>query len=119
MTAVFTNPVEKSCWETCQACFRCQAKGTYLRCQSCSGRLDEEGVIEPYIDDACMCTQGILRWRKKNGELVHFPYTKDPFQATVTREEKLQDEADWEAYVNDLREKHDDEHLNPIEYYES
>ncbi len=115
----YRNPAEKQCWETCQACYRCEAKGSYLRCRNCSGRFDLEGITDPCEDDFCDCRNGVLRWKPERGPLIVTRYKVNPYGGSVKMEEKTQDEKDWESYLSDLREKHDSEHLNPIQIYES
>ena len=111
----FRDPTTRSCWETCQACYRCEAKGTRAACNNCSGRLDPFGVTDPHPDDRCRCREGILQYVKANGQLTQVRYKTNPYKGKVLQIEKTEDERDWEAYLNNLREKHDNPNLDPIE----
>ena len=108
------NPSSKPCWETCAACYRCKDKGRYTKCHSCSGRHDPFLRTDPDPDDFCSCTEGILRWRAKDGRLIVSKYRSNPFATKLITETKTQDEKDWEAYVWDLREKLDNPNYDPI-----
>ena len=110
----FENPAFKSCWETCQACYRCSAKGSYAKCNRCSGRFDMYGVTVPDPEDYCTCTSGVLRYKTKEG-LVLVPYRSNPFEAKVMQKEKLQDEEDWNAYLGELRERFQNPDYDPIQ----
>lgn len=114
----YKNPVTKDCWTFCPSCNRCQDKGRYSKCQSCSGRYDPKGNIDPHPDDYCDCKNGILRWRTQEGKIVHVRFKSNPFKGKVKYEKKSQDERDWDAYVKDMREKMDDPNFNPITIYE-
>jgi len=111
----YRNPGEKQCWETCPACFRCAAKGTRLQCQNCSGRFDIEGMVDPDPDDMCRCAEGILQWKPKNGKLIQTRYRVNPYGGKIIREEKTEDERDWESYVTDLQNRFEDPNYNPIQ----
>lgn len=115
----YRNPTEKQCWETCQACFRCAAKGTRLECSRCSGRFDLHGITDPHEDDRCRCTEGVLQYVKADSTLVQVKYKSNPFKGSIQRKEKTPDERDWENYVTSLREKFGDENYNPIKVTES
>lgn len=41
-------------------------------------------------------------------------FKSNPFKNKVQYEKKTEDERDWDAYVNDMREKLDDPNWNPI-----
>lgn len=110
----FSNPTEKWCWTFCASCNRCQDKGKYNKCKGCSGRYDPEGTIEPDQDDYCDCKNGVLRWKTKEGKLLIVKFTSNPFKGKVTYKKKSEDERDWDAYVNDMREKLDDPTWDPI-----
>jgi len=69
---------------------------------------------DPDPDDFCSCTQGILRWRAKDGRLIISKYKTNPFKTKIITESKTQDEKDWESYVWDLREKLDNPNYDPI-----
>ena len=110
----YQNPVEKSCWETCNACFRCEAKGTRAACNNCSGRFDMHGVTDPHPDDYCDCRNGVLNYVKQNGKRVRVKYRTNPYSGKVIPAESTQDEKDWEEYVRSLQEKYDDEYFDPL-----
>lgn len=111
----YRNPTTRPCWETCQACYRCAAKGTRAACSSCSGRHDIGGTVDPHPDDICRCTEGILQYVKENGKMVQVRYKTNPFKGEVMMKKKTQDERDWEAYLNELRERFDNAFYDPIE----
>lgn len=119
----YPNPAFKPCWETCQACFRCAAKGDYMSnyhgCSGCSGRFDLNGVTDPHEDDQCRCTEGVLQFVKANGEMRQVKYKSNPFEGSVHTNTKTEDERDWEAYVKNLRERFQDETYSPLEVSES
>lgn len=108
------NPSSKWCWETCSACFRCKNKGRFGQCGDCSGRHDPFLRTEVDEHDYCSCTEGVLRWRAKNGMLIVKRYTKNPFESKILTEAKTEDERDWEAYLKDLREKLDNPNYDPL-----
>lgn len=110
----YKNAVENWCWIFCPSCNRCQDKGKYSKCNGCSGRFDPEGTIEPDPQDFCDCRNGILRWKTKQGRLIITKFKSNPFKGTVKYEKKSEDERDWDSYVNDMREKLNDPHWNPI-----
>jgi hypothetical protein len=111
----YENPTDKRCWTSCQACFRCEAKGSLSKCNGCSGRFDLNGRVVPHEDDRCRCKEGLLQYVKENGKMVQVKYRKDPFAGTIIRKEATQDERDWSRYVNDLRERHQDPDYEPVE----
>lgn len=108
------NPSDKSCFALCKSCYRCGDKGRYAKCQTCSGRHDPFEKIPEDPDDFCQCTQGVLRWKTRNGKLIIRRMKNDPFAGQVITQSKTQDERDWENYLVDLRERMDDETYNPI-----
>lgn len=108
------NPSAKTCWSTCGACYRCKDKGRYTACGKCSGRHDPFLQTDVDPDDFCSCTEGILRWRSKAGQLIVRKYKSNPFESKVISESKTEDEQEWDAYVHDLREKFDDPNYDPI-----
>ena len=111
----YPNPIYKQCWETCQACFRCEAKGSYAKCDGCSGRFDMNGRVVPHEDDKCRCREGVLQYVKDNSQLIQVKYKTNPFVGKVIRKDATQDQRDWETYVNDLRERHQDPDYEPVE----
>ena len=112
----YENPADKVCWSYCTSCGRCENKGAYSKCGGCSGRYDPQGQRHPDRDDYCRCKQGILQWVTKEGRLTQVQFKSDPFAAVVKYEKIDQDEADWESYLKDTREKLDDEHWDPIKF---
>ncbi len=110
----YKNPTENPCWIFCASCNRCQDKGRYSKCKSCSGRYDPEGKIDPHPDDFCDCKNGVLRWRTQEGRLVMTRFKSNPFKGTVKYEKKSEDERDWDSYVKDMREKLNNPNWNPI-----
>lgn len=114
----FSNPSEKWCWETCNACYRCANKGRYSHCENCSGRHDPFSRVDPHPDDFCDCKNGVLRWRAQDGKVFVRRYDRNPFKAKVIVENKTQDEKDWESYVQDMREKFDNPNWDPVKVYD-
>jgi len=115
----YRDPSTRGCWETCTACGRCSKKGTSA-CplpNSCSGRFDMNGKIDPHLDDFCQCTQGVLRWRTQEGRVIITKYGRNPFRGSIQRESKTEDERDWDSYVADMQEKLDNPNWNPIKVY--
>lgn len=112
----YRNPADKWCWEYCTSCGRCSNKGRYAACNGCSGRFDAKGIRDPDIDDYCRCKEGILQWKTQEGRLVQVRFTKNPFSSIIAHEKASQDEADWESYLKDTREKLGDEHWDPIQF---
>ena len=111
-----TNPSSRWCWNTCPACYRCADKGRYSQCSGCSGRHDPFLRTDPDPDDFCQCTEGVLRWRAKDGRLLVSQYRTDPFKTKIMSARKTQDEAEYDAYVKDLREKLDNPNFDPISF---
>ena len=111
----YLNPSHEPCWETCSVCYRCANKGRYTKCNKCSGRHDPFLRVDPDPDDFCQCTEGVLRWRAKNGQLVIRKYNGNPFENKIQTEKITEDEKDWNAYLDDMREKLDDSDYNPIQ----
>lgn len=110
----YKNPTEKWCWTFCTSCNRCQDKGRYTACNSCSGRYDPEGKIDVHNDDFCDCRNGVLRWRTQEGKLIMTRFKSNPYRGEVKYEKKSEDERDWDSYVKDMREKLNDPNWNPI-----
>lgn len=113
------RPQEKSCFVGCRACMRCEKKssGQCPSPYSCSGHVEVQGghSWDRYDrDDECRCSEGILKIRRKNGQLVMTRYSKNPFQAIATREHITQDERDWNQYLQNAREELDDELYDPL-----
>ena len=114
----YQNPSDKQCWSFCSSCNRCQDKGRYTKCGSCSGRYDPLGRIDECREDFCDCRNGVLRWKTKEGKLIITRFKTNPFKGEVKYEKKSEDERDWDSYVDDMREKMDDQNFNPITIYE-
>ncbi len=110
----YTNPSTLPCWETCGSCFRCIDKGRYTKCNECSGRHDPYGRTEADPDDFCDCRNGVLRWRTKDGQLVVRRINHNPYRGQVITDSRTQDERDWDAYLQDVREKMDNPNYDPI-----
>jgi hypothetical protein len=110
------NPALKKCWETCGACGRCNKKGTNACPEPnlCSGRYDPKGVIDPDRDDYCECKIGVLRWKTKEGKKIIVRYQTNPFQGRVVKENRTEDERDWDAFCRDQSERLGIENWNPI-----
>lgn len=116
------NPSEKDCWITCMSCFRCQDKGKYDRCSSCSGRHDPtvaagvaqiDGVRvylqnsrkDPYyIDDRCRCKEGVLQWRTQKGKFIVRRFATSPFEGKVQTDAESSDDRQWNQFVGEQRE---------------
>lgn len=111
----FRNPTEKWCWVTCASCFRCHDKGRYPSCGSCSGRSEALRVIEPDPDDYCDCRNGILRYRTKSGRFIMRKFMSNPYKGEVKTDAETQDERDWNAFIDEKREKMDDPTWDPIQ----
>lgn len=113
----YEDPVRLSCFKLCTACYRCADKGCMTKCNSCSGRPDPTKKKEPHdIDDRCRCKEGILQARHRNGSLIQLQYPRDPFAGKIEQREVSEDERDWEAYVNQQRERLDDPNFDPIQF---
>ena len=110
----YMNPSHKACFNVCKACFRCGDRGKYDKCKTCSGKHDPFGVIDAHEDDFCQCTQGILRFVTKVGQVRRIPYRSNPFKGEVTMVNKTEDERAWDEYVKDVREKLDDPTFEPV-----
>lgn len=111
----YLNPSHRECFDACSACFRCDQRGKYAKCAGCSGHHDPFGTIDPHPDDTCTCAEGVLRFIDSKGELHLVRYRNNPFAGTVTLMNQTEDEREWDAYVNDIREKINDPHFNPVE----
>ena len=119
----YPNPAFKSCWRTCQSCFRCENKmkydSNYNGCRGCSGRFDMYGVTDPHEDDQCRCAEGVLQYVKSTGEFKQVRFKHNPFNVRVKQIEESEDERDFERYVDEKKKKYDMETFQPIEVYES
>lgn len=121
------NPTDKGCFELCTACLRCANKNSYVsnynHCGDCSGHHDPHGEIDPHPDDFCDCANGKMRWVVKNGPkrglvvIRNLPH--NPFEGDIKVHGETADERDWKAFLEDTREKLNDENWNPIEVYDS
>lgn len=113
----YKNPIELDCYRTCSVCSRCEDKGRYAKCGSCSGRFDPKLKWDPKdIDDQCRCREGILQVRLQNGKLIQARYPDNPYNKTVKHDPITQDEKDWDAYLDAQRELHDDPNWDPITF---
>lgn len=111
------NPSDKACFEICVACHRCERKGTFAKCATCSGCHDPQERKDPYdIDNKCRCKEGVLQWRHKNGKLIVAQYPHNPFRQGVKTADETQDERDYQAYLKSAREKLNDPHYDPVIY---
>ncbi len=112
----FRSPPTRSCWNWCPSCSRCQDRDRFNCGSICSGRIDEKGQREPHPDDYCRCKEGILQWVRDNGKMLQSHFVTNPFKATFKMQTYDQDEADYDAYVNDMREKYDREDYDPLQF---
>jgi len=110
----YQNPSTKECWKYCYSCGRCENKGRYSKCITCSGRYDPNGTVDAHQDDYCDCRNGILRWKTRDGKVVITRFKSNPYAGSVMYEKKSQDERDWDSYLKDMREKMNDPNWNPI-----
>lgn len=111
------NPTERTCFVLCPSCFRCANKGCQSLCNVCSGRHDPLLRHDPYdIDDYCRCREGVLQYRVKAGRLIVRRFPANPFRNKLQFDVLSQDERDWESYVDDLRERLDDEDYDPVRF---
>jgi hypothetical protein len=115
-TGTYKDPALKPCFEACAACRRCNRKGTFMACDSCSGRLDKKGERIPDRDDYCRCNQGILQWKTSEGQLVQVRYKTSPFAGKVKYEGESQDESDWKSYLNQMREIQNNPTWDPVQF---
>lgn len=114
----YRNPVERSCFEPCMACSRCEKRSTSA-CpapNTCSGRPDREGMRDPHPDDLCFCKQGIMRWVTKQDRLIIRKYETNPFKSEVKTDAVTPDEEDWNRYLGEQRELRNDEHWDPVKF---
>lgn len=97
---------------------RCEDKGRYAKCNSCSGSFDPDFKRDPYdFHNRCRCSQGIMQITLKNGRKITTKYPGNPYKSgKVTAEGLSEDEKEWSAYINNMREKMDDENWDPIQY---
>ena len=112
----YLDPTLKHCWQNCTSCGRCKNKGSRAACNSCSGRVDPEGKKVPCVDDYCRCAEGILQWVTTEGKLLQVRLKSNPYAGTVKYEKQDEDEADWESYVHDMREKYDNPNWDPVQF---
>ena len=112
----YRDPTELHCFKYCTSCGRCSNKDRYNCGEKCSGRLDKAGCRVPHADDYCRCAQGILQWVTQEGRLVQVRMQSDPFAAVVKYDNISQDEADWNSYLADTREKLDDPNWDPVQF---
>jgi hypothetical protein len=111
------NPSDLSCFDLCQSCFRCENKGTFAKCQHCSGRHDPELRRDPYdIDDICRCSEGILQYRTQRGIMIQRRFLSNPYGGKVKTDAVSTDEDDWNSYINEKREALGNEDWDPVRF---
>lgn len=110
------NPTDKPCWNLCLSCHRCADKGKYSKCYSCSGRQDPHQRLIHDPDDYCDCRNGILRWVTKKGQHLVVKIPTNPFEGKVKVESVSESERDWNAYLNDMRERLNDPEWDPLRF---
>ena len=111
----FRDPASKHCWKMCTSCYRCENKDRFNCGETCSGRLDMEGMRLPHIDDYCRCKEGKLQFVTQEGQLIQIRYRNNPFEGKVTHDVVSQDEHDWNSYLADTRERLNDATYDPIQ----
>jgi hypothetical protein len=97
---------------------RCAEKGRRSECNGCSGRLDITGQRIPHSDDYCQCSEGIMRWMTKEGQLAVRRYQSSPFKAEVKIDAVSEDERDWNNYLQERKEFLNDPEYDPFKMYE-
>lgn len=108
---------DRQCFRYCRACHRCEDKGRHPWCWSCTGRIDKLRQYDAYdTDDFCQCSQGVLRWRTKQGRLVIARYPSNPYKGSVQGSHRGQDERDWDQFMAESREKLNDPTWDPIQF---
>ncbi len=110
------NPTDRSCFHACGACNRCDDKGRYVQCGSCSGWHDPLVIRKPDRDDRCRCTEGILQLVTRKGQFIQAPYPHNPFKGKIEHEKITEDERDFEQYLQQERERRDDPHWDPVQW---
>lgn len=114
----YRDPFDRPCWETCFACGRCEKKGSSAcpHNNTCSGRFDPRGQRHAHPDDYCRCKEGVLQWVTQKGKLAQSRLFTDPFKGAVEYETTSQDERDYNAYVNEMRERLDNPDYDPVQF---
>lgn len=121
------NASEMSCWEPCPSCGRCESKGDSRGCpkqNTCSGRAGKSRIMQvpdPYDrDDYCRCAEGVLQYRvqsgPKRGLLVIRRFKSSPYGGSIKTDAISKDESDWMAYLDEQRERLNDEAWDPIQF---
>lgn len=109
------DPSRLQCFKACMSCLRCEDKGKYDKCRSCSGRADPAATKDPYyIDDRCRCKEGIIQVRAKNGKLIQGKYPHNPFDGRLTNAKVTEDEKEYLEWLREERERRDDPTWTPI-----
>lgn len=108
------DPMHKPCFTACPSCFRCADKGRYTKCNKCSGCMDPAGKIDVDPEHFCDCAQGVFRWRTKEGRLIIKRYNRNPFAGEVKSLPDSQDKRDFQAYLQEYREKMENPYVSPI-----
>ena len=113
-----TNPVQKTCWETCPVCFKCANRNRQsgTSCNKCPGRNDPMHRLS-YDDRVfCDCRNGVLRHMTKEGRLIVRNFPNNPYETKVVQEKVTQEERDWEYYLQGMREALDDPYWDPLRF---
>lgn len=113
------NPSEKRCFKLCASCFKCEDKGKYASCSTCSGRHDPGAAqkFDPYdVDSFCDCRNGVLRHRTQNGKLIIRRFMSNPYKGSVKTDAETQDERDWNNFVREKQEQLGDPNFSPITF---
>lgn len=114
LPGTYEDPMHKPCFTACAACYRCSDKGRYTKCNSCSGCMDPAGKIDVDPDHYCDCAQGVMRWRTKEGRLIITRYQRNPFEGQVIKTPDSEDKRDFQAYLQEYREKMENPYVSPI-----
>lgn len=112
----FKNPADKSCWKMCPSCYRCENKDRLNCGATCSGRLDMDGMRLADVDDYCRCKEGKLQFVTQEGQLIQIKFKSNPYAGTVKYDNIGKDEADWNSYLADTRERLNDPTYDPIQF---
>ena len=113
----YENPSRLPCFTLCTSCYRCQDKGKYDKCSSCSGRHDPDMKRDPYHrDDRCRCKEGILQYRTQTGRFIVRKFLSNPFKGKVKTDAETQDERDWNSYITEQRENRGDVSWDPVQF---
>lgn len=114
LPGTYQDPQMKTCFKPCTACYRCADKGRFTMCNKCSGCMDPAGKIDPDPDHYCDCAQGVLRWRARDGRLIITRYPRNPFAGSIKTTAESEDKRDFQAYLQEYREKMENPYVSPI-----